>query len=61
MNLVKLSNRLKIVALLYMPIALALSHYCLYFIPSLLALVLTGLSIDRLETLKSVPPMVMRV
>jgi len=51
MNLVKLSNRLKIATLLYTPIALALSYYYLHFILSLLALVLTGLSIDRLETL----------
>jgi len=52
MNLVKLSNRLKIATLLYAPIALALSYYCLYFIPLLLALVLMGLGIDRLETLR---------
>ena len=52
MDLVKLSNRLKKATLLYVPIALALSYYCLYFIPSLLVLVLMGLGIDRLEALR---------
>jgi len=52
MDLVKLSNRLKIATLLCLLITLALSYYCLYFVPSLLALVLMGLGIDRLETLR---------
>jgi len=52
MNLVKLSNRLKIATLLYTPIALILSYCCLFFIPSLLFLASIGLSMDRLKTLR---------